>query len=210
MKLYGNDISSATARVRIALALKGLTVEEQSIGILGQGAENRGADFLRVNPQGLVPALVTDGGTLITQSLSIIEYLDESHAGPHLLPSDPLDRAFARSVALVIAAEIHALIPPRIANRLGASGFSADDIGAWIGHWVSEGMDAVEALIASRPARAFAAGDEPSVADLFLFPQAINTERAGLSLDRWPNIERIVARLKTIPAFAGNAPAARK
>lgn len=210
MKLYGNGISSATARVRIALALKGVPVETQSIGILGEGAENRGEDYLRVNPQGLVPALVTESGALITQSLAIVEYLDETHPEPRLLPVDEVDRAFTRSVALVIAAEIHALVPPRIANRLAASGFSAKEIAAWNGHWVEEGMSAVEVLLASRPARAFAAGDQVSLADLFLFPQAINTERAGLPLERWPNIARIVARLKTIPEFADNAPAARK
>ncbi|HMA51486.1 MAG TPA: maleylacetoacetate isomerase [Magnetospirillaceae bacterium] len=210
MKLYGNEISSATSRVRIALALKGLKPELLSIGILGEGAENRQAAYLEVNPQGLVPALLTDEGALVTQSLAIIEYLDERYPEPRLLPEKAEDRAFARSLALMVAAEIHALMPPRVAAHLRAAGFDADKIGAWNRHWMTEGFDAVEALLASRPARAFAAGDEPSVADLFLFPQAINAERAGLLLDRWPRLSAIVDRLSAIPEFSINAPAPRK
>ena len=211
MKLYGNEISSAVSRVRIALALKGLDVETQSIGFLGEGAENRQPGYLAVNPQGLVPALVTDEGDLITQSLAIVEYLEERFPEPSLLPSRLADRAWARALALSVASEIHALMPVRVANRLRASGFSAEDIGGWNRHWMTEGFDAIEARLASRPETAYAAGDTPSVADIFLYPQAVNVERAGLPLaGRWPRIAAIVGKLGAIPAFSQNAPAPRK
>jgi len=154
VKLYGNEISSATSRVRIALALKGLKPDFLSIGILGERAENRQAAYLEVNPQGLVPA--------------------------------------------------------RVAAHLRASGFGTEEIGAWNRHWMTVGFGAIEALLASRPARAYAADDTPSVADLFLFPQAINAERAGLMLDRWPRLSAIVDRLSAIPEFSIYAPAPRK
>jgi maleylpyruvate isomerase len=211
MQLYENEISSATSRVRIALALKGLDVEKIRIGIIGAGAENRQAEYLSVNPQGLVPALLTDEGLLITQSLAIVEYLDEVHPQPPLLPADIGDRAFARSIALAIASEIHALLTPRIALRLGTiPGVDASGIADWNRHWVGEGMSAIEALIGHRRTGPFIVGNAPSVADIFLFPQAIGAERAGLDLGQWPNIAWIVDNLRTIPAFADNAPAARK
>lgn len=210
MKLYANEISSATSRVRIALALKGITPEVLPVSILGPDAENRQAGYLDVNPQGLVPALLTENGTLITQSLSIVEYLDERFPQPALLPADLEARAFSRSVALAIAAEIHALVPPRVAARLGTLGFDANGVGEWNRHWIREGLSAVEALLASRRAGTFVAGDSPTIGDIFLFPQAINTERAGLPLNQWPHIAEIVNHLRTVPAFADNAPAPRK
>lgn len=115
MKLYQNEISSATSRVRIALALKGLTAEALPVSILGEDAESRQAGYRSVNPQGLVPALLTDSGLLLTQSLAIVEYLDEIKPEPPLLPDTAEGRAQARSIALAIAAEIHALLPPRSA-----------------------------------------------------------------------------------------------
>ncbi len=211
MKLYENDVSSAASRVRIALALKGLTVERQAITIFGADAENRQADYLRVNPQGLVPALLADEGTLITQSLAIVEYLDELHPEPPLLPANREARAFARSIALAIASEIHALLPPRIAARLRAiPGMDANGVTDWNRHWIGEGMAALEARIAGRRTGAFVVGDRPSVADIFLFPQSVGAERAGLDLDQWPNIADIIANLRGIPAFADHAPAARR
>jgi maleylpyruvate isomerase len=211
MKLYESEISSATSRVRIALALKGVAVQKLPITILGPKAENRQADYLSVNPQGLVPALLTDEGVLITQSLAIVEYLDERYPEPTLLPGNLEDRAFSRSIALAIASEIHALLPPRIAARLSTiPGVDGNGVTDWNRHWIREGMTAVEALITARRTGAFVVGDTPSVADIFLFAQAIGTERIGLDLNQWPNIADIVSSLRTIPAFADNAPAARK
>ena len=157
-----------------------------------------------------MPALIVDENALVTQSLSIIEYIEEQHPEPRLLPAAPLDRAFARSLALMVAAEIHALLPPRVQARLRTSGFSAEQIGAWSRYWIVEGLDAIEALLATRPETAFAAGDVPSVADIFLYPQMVNAQRAGLPLESWPRIAAIVARLNAIPAFSDNAPAARQ
>ena len=209
MQLYDNAVSSAASRVRIALALKGICAERIPVAILGPAADNRGADYLRVNPQGLVPALRTERGGLLTQSLAIIEYLDELQPQPPLLPADIEDRAWARALALAVAAEIHALLPPRIAAYLGTlPGVDDATVAAWKRHWVEEGMDAVEAMLARRRTKGpFCAGEAPTVADIFLFPQAVNTERAGLSLARWPTVEAIVGRLRAIPAFADNAPA---
>ncbi|MBY3178256.1 maleylacetoacetate isomerase [Rhizobium leguminosarum] len=211
MKLYQNEISSATSRVRIALALKGLTAEALPVTILGEDSESRQAGYRSVNPQGLVPALLTDSGVLLTQSLAIVEYLDELQPEPPLLPDTAEGRALARSIALAITAEIHALLPPRIGLHLKtAFQADADAIIAWDRHWVGEGMAAVETMIAGRRQGAFAVGDRPSIADIFLFPQAIGAMRLGFDLTQWPNIADIVARLEAIPAFHENAPAPRK
>jgi maleylpyruvate isomerase len=211
VKLYQNEISSATSRVRIALALKGLTAETLPVSILGEDSESRQAGYRSINPQGLVPALLTDSGVLLTQSLAIVEYLDEIQPEPRLLPDTAEGRALARSIALAIAAEIHALLPPRIGLHLRATfQADADAIIAWDRHWVGEGMAAVETMIAGRRQGAFAVGDRPSIADIFLFPQAIGARRLGFDLTQWPNIADIVARLEAIPAFHENAPAPRK
>jgi len=209
MKLFQDKISSAASRVRIALALKGLDVEREAIGILGPDALNRKPEYLQLNPQGLVPALLTDEGVLLTQSLAIIEYLDERYPEPPLLPGKLEDRAFARTVALAIAADIHPLLPPRVAAHLGTIGVKAEDIAEWSRHWIRVGLTAVEELLARRQTGQYVAGDAPSMADICLFPQAINAERAGLLLDQWPRIAAVVARLRDIPAFADNGPAPR-
>ncbi|MBY5782867.1 maleylacetoacetate isomerase [Rhizobium leguminosarum] len=211
MKLYQNEISSATSRVRIALALKGLTAEALPVTILGEGSESRQAGYRSINPQGLVPALLTDSGVLLTQSLAIVEYLDELQPEPPLLPDTAEGRALARSIALAITAEIHALLPPRIGLHLKtAFQADADAIAAWSRHWIGEGMGAVETMIAGRRQGAFVVGDRPSIADIFLFPQAISARRLGFDLTQWPNIAEIVAKLEAIPAFHENAPAPRK
>ncbi|MBY3062797.1 maleylacetoacetate isomerase [Rhizobium laguerreae] len=211
MKLYQNEISSATSRVRIALALKGLTAEALPVTILGEDSESRQAGYRSVNPQGLVPALLTDSGVLLTQSLAIVEYLDELQPEPPLLPDTAEGRAQARSIALAITAEIHALLPPRIGLHLKtAFQADADAIAAWSRHWIGEGMGAVETMIAGRRQGAFVVGDRPSIADIFLFPQAISARRLGFDFTQWPNIAEIVAKLEATPAFRENAPTPRK
>jgi maleylpyruvate isomerase len=209
VQLYDNDISSAASRVRIALALKGVAAERIPVAILGAGAEQRSARYLAVNPQGLVPALLTDDGELLTQSLAIVEYLEERYPAPPLLPREPAQRAQVRAIALAVAAEIHPLVTPRVAGLLRTGhGLDANDIDAWKRHWIEEGMEALEALLARRPAGRLCSGDTPTLADVFLFPQAVNAGRAGLDLARWPHIAAIVGALRAIPAFADNAPAA--
>jgi maleylpyruvate isomerase len=209
MKLYDNDISSAASRVRIALALKGVTAERIPVAILGAEAQQHSAGYLAVNPQGLVPALLTDDGELLTQSLAIVEYLDERYPAPPLLPREPAARARVRATALAVAAEIHPLVTLRVAAMLRVGhGLDTADIDAWKRHWIAEGLDAVEALLARRPAGRLSSGELPTLADVFLFPQAVNAERAGLALERWPHLAAIVDALRAIPAFADNAPAA--
>lgn len=208
MKLYDADISSASSRVRIALALKGLQAERLPVGILGPEANNRDAAYLDVNPQGLVPALLTDGGALLTQSLAIVEYLDELQPQPPLLPAGLEQRARVRALALAVASEVHPLLTPRIALRIKAQPGGDDAVLAdWRRHWMIEGMDALEGLLARERSGRFSFGDTPTLADVFLYPQAINTERAGLDLARWPTVAAIVEQLRALPAFADNAPA---
>jgi len=208
MKLYDADISSASSRVRIALAYKGLQAERLPIGIVGPDADNRDAAYLDVNPQGLVPALLTDGGTLLTQSLAIIEYLDELQPQPPLLPAGLEQRAKVRALALAVAAEIHPLLTPRIAARIKSQPGGGDVLLAdWRRHWMEQGMDALEGMLARERSGRFSVGDAPTLADVLLYPQAINTERAGLDLARWPVLASIVDQLRAIPAFADNAPA---
>lgn len=211
MKLYANEVSSATSRVRIALAIKGLAVDIHPVTIFGEAAQSRQAAYRAINPQGLVPALETDTGELITQSLAIIEYLDERFRTPPLLPADPEDRAFSRAIALSIASEIHALLPPRVAARLSRiPGMDADGITSWVRHWVDEGFSAVEERLAARRTGDYVVGNTPSMGDIYLFPQAISAARMGFDVpQRWPTIAGIVARLQDVPAFAQNAPAPR-
>lgn len=210
MKLFEDLISSSVSRVRIALALKGLEVEHEQIGILGAGARSRTPQYLSVNPQGLVPSLLTDEGVLLTQSLAIVEYLEEKFPEPPLLPAGLEDRAMARSIALAVAADIHPLLPPRVAARLSTfEGVGPAEIADWNRHWMTVGLTAVEALLERRSEGRYAVSDQPSIADIFLFPQAVNTERAGLTLGQWPRLASIVSRLRELPAFFENAPAPR-
>ena len=210
MKLFEDRISSAVARVRIVLALKGIEVESGPIAILGEEARHQSADYLAINPQGLVPALLTDDGVLITQSLAIIEYLDERFPEPALLPADPAERALARSIALVVASDIHPLLPPRVAQRLGAiPGTDPTTVAAWNRHWIEEGLSAVETLLSRQQPGPFAVGSAPSIADIVLFPQLVGAERVGLSFEPWPRIATVFPTLRGIPAFAANAPLPR-
>jgi maleylpyruvate isomerase len=210
MKLFEDRISSAVARVRIALALKGLEVERDEVTILGAAPRSQTSEYRQVNPQQLVPALLTDEGALVTQSLAIVEYLDERYPEPALLPASLEARAQARSIALSIASEVHALLTPRVAARLRSiPGMDASAVSDWNRHWIQEGLTAVEALLARQDRGDFSVGEAPSVADIFLFPQAINTERAGISLGQWPRISAVFTNLRSIPAFAANAPAPR-
>ncbi|MCI1013598.1 MULTISPECIES: maleylacetoacetate isomerase [Herbaspirillum] len=210
MKLYLNDISSAASRVRIALAIKQIEVDVLPVSILGDDPENRREDYLRINPQGLVPALVTDQGGLITQSIAIIEYLDELHPEPPLLPKGLEQRALSRSVAIAIAAEIHALVPPRVARRLSTlPGVTAAEIADWNRHWVMEGLQAIDRLLQSHQAGPFVGGQQASLGDILLFPQTVNAERMGIDLSQWPTLAGIHTRLAGMPAFAENAPAPR-
>ena len=207
MKLHDYFRSSAAYRVRIALNLKGLTAERAFVH-LRRGAQHAD-DYRALNPQGLVPALETDDGVVITQSLAIIEYLDETHPAPPLLPADALGRARVRSIALAIACDIHPLNNLRVlqylTGTLGATDAARD---AWYAHWCDVGLRALEVRLARGSATGrFCHGDAPTLADVCLVPQLANARRVTLDLAQFPTLLSIEAACLALPAFADAAPA---
>ncbi|MBV8778068.1 MAG: maleylacetoacetate isomerase [Alphaproteobacteria bacterium] len=205
MKLFGFFRSSAAFRVRIALNLKGLGYEDAFIHL--RRGDQRGGDFLGVNPQGLVPALQTDGQTLI-QSLAIIEYLDETHPEPPFLPADTAGRARVRALAGVVACDIHPVNNLRVLRYLSRPlGHDQAAIEAWYNHWIATGFEALERLLAEdRRTGAFCHGDRPGLADIALVPQAVNAERYRLDLSPYPTIARICQACMKLDAFAAAHP----
>ncbi|MEK9969632.1 MAG: maleylacetoacetate isomerase [Ferrovibrio sp.] len=207
MLLYGYFRSSAAYRVRIALNLKGLSYEQTFVHLakLEQLAEG----FAAINPQKLLPVLKTDGGQLLTQSLAIIEYLEETHPNPPLLPKDPVERARVRALALAVACEIHPINNPRVLRYLtGKLGVSEEQRDTWYRHWVEEGLLAVEKLLVSSPQTGrFCHGDTPTMADLCLIPQVANGRRFKADLSACPTVLRIDAECQKVKAFADAAPA---
>ncbi|OHX13935.1 maleylacetoacetate isomerase [Chromobacterium sphagni] len=203
--LYGYFRSSAAYRVRIALNLKGLAYRQRPVNLLK--GEQKSAEYLALNPHGMVP-LLDDGGVKIVQSLAICEYLDDAYPDTaRLLPSDPVARARARSIALAIAADIHPLQNPRVGKHLQAEfGVGEDGKTEWIRHWIRTGFDALEQQLAASPAR-YAAGDEPTLADVCLLPQVFSARRFAVDLAPYPHIVRIAEALDALPAFADAHPA---
>jgi maleylacetoacetate isomerase len=205
MKLYGYFRSSAAFRVRIALNLKGLHYDSAFVHL--RRNDQAQPAYRGVNPQGLVPAL-EDGGETLIQSLAIIEYLDETHPTPALLPGRPLERARVRALAEIVACDIHPINNLRVLRYLhGRLGHGEDVIGAWYNHWIAEGFAAFESLLAGdRHTGAFCHGDEPGLADIALVPQVINSERYRLDLAPYPTIRRIFDRCMRLDAFAAAHP----
>ena len=210
MKLYTYFRSSAAFRVRIALHLKGLDVTAVPVHLVRDGGAQHGPDYRAVNPAALVPALV-DGELTLTQSLAIIEYLDETCPSPPLLPPDPPGRARVRAIALSIACEIHPLNNLRVLDYLtGQLGLDEAQRMAWYRHWVEGGLAAVEAMLAGHPATGrFCHGDTPGMADCVLVPQVFNARRFDCRLDHVPTVTRIAAACEALDAFARAAPAAQ-
>jgi maleylacetoacetate isomerase len=205
MKLFGFSRSSAAFRVRIALNLKGLAYEDGVIHL--RRGEQRSAEYLAVNPQGLVPALETDGQTLI-QSMAIIEYLDETHPEPPLLPRDPTGRARVRALAEIVACDIHPINNLRVLRYLhGPLGHDQAAIETWYNYWIAAGFEAAERLLAGdRRTGEFSHGDAPGLADIALVPQAVNSERYKLDLSPYPTIARIYANCMRLEAFTAAHP----
>jgi len=208
MKLYDYYRSSAAYRVRIALNLKGVAPDERTFVHLRMGNQ-RAQDYLSLNPQGLVPALQLDEAHVLTQSLAICEYLDETHPSPPLLPADALGRARVRAVALAIACEIHPLNNLRVLNYLlHTLGVSAEQKDGWYRYWVDVGLEALETQLAREPATGrFCHGDTPTLADICLVPQIANARRFDIDMSPYPTLTRIEAALNELPAFAAAAPA---
>jgi maleylacetoacetate isomerase len=199
MKLYSYFRSSAAYRVRIALNLKGVAYETAPINLVKDGGHNRRPEFRAVNPQMRVPALVTPSGEVLIQSLAIIEYLDETHPNPPLLPKDPIARARVRALAQIIACDIHPLnntSPLRYLKRVMHQEQSAID--TWYHHWVTEGFEALETLVGPGP---YCCGGEITIADICLVPQVYNAQRLKVPLDKFPKIAAIDAACLALPAF---------
>jgi maleylpyruvate isomerase len=206
MKLYNYFRSSAAYRVRIALNLKGLKAENVFIHLLKN--EQRAPDYLKLNPLGLIPTLV-DGDEVITQSLAIIEYLEEKYAAPPLLPATPEERARVRSIALTIACDIHPIDNLRVLKYLtGVLNVSEQQKIEWYAHWVHEGLMALETRLASDPHTGrFCHGETPTLADICLIPQLANARRVSMDLALFPTLLRIEQACNALPAFVDAAPA---
>ncbi len=205
MKLHNFFRSSTSTRLRAALNLKGLGYEY--IPYVLRDGQTRTPDYLRRNPQGLVPTLELEDGTNLTQSLAIIEWLEETHPTPALLPADALGRARVRALAYMIACEIHPLNNLRVLFRLGDQ-FGADEAAqkAWFTHWVTLTFDALEEALQDPRTGIFCHGDSPGLADICLYAQVWNNRRFDIPLKTWPTIARIFEALDALPAFAQAAP----
>ncbi len=210
LKLYSYYRSSASFRVRIALNLKGLPYEYVPVHLVRSGGEQLAEAYRAVNPDGLVPALA-DGDMLLQQSLAMIEYLEETHPQPALLPAAAADRAYVRAVALQIACEIHPLNNLRVLKYLkGTLGVSEDAKQEWYRHWVTSGFATLEKRLASDPRTGkLVFGDQPTLADLCLVPQVWNARRFEIPLDDYPTIARISEYAMSLEAFEKAAPAAQ-
>jgi len=205
MRLYSYFRSSASYRVRIALALKGLAYETLPIHLVkGEHLEER---FAAVNPQARVPALELDSGEVLIQSLAIIEWLDENYPVPPLLPEDLLERARARAVTHIIAMDIHPLGNTGPRNYLLKKlNHDIETVDAWTRHWVEKGFAAVERMISPAP---YCFGAQPMLADIFLVPQVFNARRYKVDMSKFPKIEAADAACRKHPAFAAAAPEAQ-
>lgn len=207
MKLYNYFRSSASFRVRIALGLKNLPYEYRAVHLTRGGGEQVAPDFRALNPQGLVPVLV-DGGALLTQSLAILEYLDELHPDPPLLPKSAVERARVRALALSLACDVHPLNNLRVLSYLGSKlGATQEAKLEWYRHWVAQGLAPLEAQVAASPHTGrFCHGDTPSVADCCLVPQLFNARRFECELSSYPTLLAIEQRCNELPAFRDAAP----
>jgi maleylacetoacetate isomerase len=206
MKLYGYFRSSAAYRVRIALALKGIEVEQVAIHLVKDGGQQLKAQYLALNRQGLVPALELDDGTVLTQSLAIIDYLERIAPVPRLVPQDPVKAAQVRAVALTIACDIHPLNNLRVLNYLkGPLARPQDEVDQWYRHWILKGgLEAVETLIEGGR---FCFGDSPSLADICLIPQVLNARRYKVDISHLKKIEAVDQHCNALAAFKAAHPA---
>ena len=207
MKLYNYYRSSAAYRVRIALNLKGLKWNHVGVHLLK--GQQRDEKYLAINPAGLVPAFVDDDGAVLTQSLAIIEYLDETYAGTTpMLPASPQDRAYVRALSLSLACDAHPLNNVRVLNYLSnVLNVTQAQKDAWIAHWITTGLAALEQMLAqSGKSGQFCFDDMPTMADCCLVPQVFSARRFNVDVSAYPRIAAIDALCNTLPAFISAHP----
>ncbi|MGF6152258.1 maleylacetoacetate isomerase [Pseudomonas fluorescens] len=205
MELFTYYRSTSSFRVRIALALKGLEYQALPINLIApQGGEHQQPAYLHINPQGRVPALRTDEGELLIQSPAIIEYLEERYPQVPLLSKDLARRAHERGVAALIGCDIHPLHNVSVLNQLRQLGHDEPQVVHWIGHWITQGLAAVEHLIGDE---GYCFGSAPGLADVYLIPQLYAAERFNISLEAYPRIRRVAALAAQHPAFIKAHPA---
>ncbi|MBB5016918.1 maleylacetoacetate isomerase [Chitinivorax tropicus] len=208
MELYTYFRSSAAFRVRIALNLKGLPYTPQFIHLLNHGGEQHSVAYKQLNPAELVPTLI-DGNRILTQSLAICEYLEETHPEIPLLPSSPLDRAWVRAIALGIACDIHPINNLRVLQYLSNELAVTDDAKTgWAQHWIKLGFAALENQLAGDARTGLCClGNTPTLADVCLIPQVFNAQRFQVDMDAYPTLQRIATHCQSLPAFSTAAPA---
>jgi maleylacetoacetate isomerase len=201
--LYSAWRATAPYRVRIGLALKGVDYAYVPVDLIA--GQQRESAYRAVNPQGLTPALDLGDGHVLTQSLAILEWLEETRPAPAILPKDPLDRAIVRAMAGIIACDIHPLNNTRVGRALNKLGVSQEDNVAWIRRWIGDGFDTLEPLVAKH-GRGFAFGDAPTIADCCLIPQVYSANRYELDLTPYPAIRAVAEQAAEHPAFAAAHP----
>ncbi len=208
IKLYDYFRSSASYRVRIALNLKKIPYDLQTIHLVNHGGEQNQPSYRKLNPQGLVPSLETEDGAVLSQSLAIIDYLEDTHPQPALLPSAPLERAKVKSLAMVIACDLHPLNNLRVLNYLRQNfSVTEENIKDWYQHWLKLGFDAFEARLGELPRNnTVCYGETPSLADVCLIPQVYNAHRFEFPMDSYPLINSIYQHCNTLEAFERAAP----
>lgn len=206
LTLYSYWRSSAAYRVRIALNLKNVPYQTIPIHLVKDGGQQHQPDYRAVNPQGLVPSLRLADGTVLTQSVAIIEYLEAAYPEPSLLPSDPVEAAKVRAMGLLVACDVHPLNNLRVLQYLKESlKVVPDEVSKWYHHWICEGFTALEKLLAKTSGQC-CWGDVPSFADVCLVPQVYNARRFNVDMSAFPNIVRVDGYLQTLEAFAAAAP----
>jgi maleylacetoacetate isomerase len=201
--LYSAWRATAPYRVRIGLALKGVAYDYSALDLIK--GDQRGPEYQAVNPQKLTPALDLGGGRVLTQSLSILEWLEETHPEPPLLPKAPLDRQAVRAMALIVACDIHPLNNTRVGRKLNKMGIDAAGILEWTQGWIRDGFDALEPMIAAH-GKGFAFGDAPTIADCCLIPQVYSANRYEVDLAPYPAIRAVNEAAQAHPAFQAAHP----